>query len=98
MPIIGVAIDEIVWLLYGSQTKNTMAVRLGEYNLEENDEQEVDYDVVAIKIHENYGRNALGNLFNDIALIYLEGNAWLSSFIQPICLPESNLRHNTQIM
>ena len=30
-----------------------MAVRLGEYNLEENDEEEVDYDVVAIKIHEN---------------------------------------------
>ena len=75
-----------------------MAVRLGEHNLEENDEEVVDCDVVAIQIHENCRRNSLRNLFDDIAFIYLEGNVWLSSFIQPICLPESNLRHNTQIM
>lgn len=81
-------------------------VRLGEFNTElERDCVEVDkhedcadpvqhFAIEEITVHENYRpiEESFYQRENDIALIRLSGNAKISDFVSPVCLPSANYR------
>ncbi|XP_055948370.1 phenoloxidase-activating factor 2-like isoform X2 [Argiope bruennichi] len=69
--------------------KNSMIVRLGEWNIEEEDEYmpHEDYGVQDIFIHNRYNPS---NLRNDIAVVRLNDTVQFKSYIDTICLPEED--------
>lgn len=69
-------------------TKESITVRLGEYNFgETGDSAHVDFKVQSMKPHESYDTNTY---VNDIALITLDRSTDFSDFIWPVCLPDSD--------
>lgn len=77
---------------------SVVGVRLGEWDLRTERDCEnandadtctdapVDVDVEQITVHENYDPNSKAQ-YNDIALIRLSRNVYMSPYIAPICLP-----------
>ncbi|XP_058457823.1 serine protease snake-like [Malaya genurostris] len=72
-----------------------VVVRLGEYDLENELDHQVDFDIAQIVRHPKYrGRTA----YHDIALVQLKRKVKFSAFIRPACLWTSNsLNYTTAI-
>jgi len=72
---------------------NTFVVRLGENNVQSDDDgaDPIDFDIEKIMPHEFYGYN-LTSKINDIALIKLAQPVEYSKAIRPICLPTMGMK------
>ncbi|KAK0072075.1 hypothetical protein PV326_000485 [Microctonus aethiopoides] len=81
-----------------------LVVRLGDLNLERNDDaaRPVDFAIEKFKIHPNY--NSLHKI-HDIAVLRLWDDVQINDFIKPICLPifdellnENFIRHTAIVI
>ncbi|XP_062549992.1 serine protease snake-like [Armigeres subalbatus] len=62
---------------------NPAVVRLGEYDLHNDNDHHVDFDVQQVVRHPNYKGNSV---YNDIALVKVKRSVRFSPFIRPACL------------
>jgi len=73
-------------------------VRLGEWDTTTASDhpylQHEDHRVTAVVIHEQYGGRP--NVYNDVALLFLENQATLNHHINTICLPQPGQQFNGQ--
>ncbi|XP_066995254.2 venom protease [Anabrus simplex] len=79
-------------------TPRDITVRLGEYDLQTQDEtRSKDFRVMEFRVHESYERTTYEN---DIAIIKLQRPTVFNSYIWPICLPPAgrNFTNETAIV
>jgi hypothetical protein len=67
-----------------------VVVRLGEYNIERDNDgaDPEDYGIQRIIIHPNYYKTLK---YNDIALLRLDRDVRFNQYIRPACLPSDNV-------
>lgn len=64
-------------------------VRVGEHDRNFDEDSEVDMQVEKVFMHEQYNRR---NLNNDIALFKLKKPILFGKYVQPVCLPEADVK------
>ncbi|KAK7571064.1 hypothetical protein V9T40_014668 [Parthenolecanium corni] len=77
------------------KTKDDVVIRLGEYDLFEDDETKYqDIFVKTIETHESYDPSTKQN---DIALVKLERSVEYNQYVRPLCLPNIDVKPNETI-
>lgn len=67
---------------------NQFTVRVGEWDLSDNDNYVQEFRVVDIQAHPDFKPNGF---YNDVALLVLDQPVRFTEYIQPVCLPSGSL-------
>ncbi len=67
---------------------NQFTVRIGEWDLSDNDHYSQEFRVVDINAHPDFKPNGF---YNDVAVFVLDQPVQFSEYVQPVCLPGGDL-------